>query len=109
SKLLREVEILDHLLFVFERTALLIVQYFGCIPYVAREKHHEVRFEIAQGVVCDGEAFERHRTIAMKIEAREPSDRGAVLILLANSLAQRIDLDVASLLGDLRGRNVLAF
>src|SRR5579872_953341 len=108
AELFRKVEILDHLLVALERALFLIVQHLGGVANITGEEHHEVRFEVRQRVIGNGETLKRHRAVVVEIESGNTADRGDVLILLADGLLQCLDFNVTRLGGDFGRRNMLA-
>ena len=67
----------------------------------AGEEEQQVVFEVEQRVDRDLQRLGLDRAVRVEREAGQAAVRGDVLVLLADRLAQPIDLDLAGLLGEL--------
>src|SRR5215207_665225 len=61
-----------------------------------------------EGAVAQPFGLDRHRSRRMETEQVQPSERGSVLVLLADRLSQHLDLYAARFLGELPCRHSLA-
>jgi hypothetical protein len=98
----------EHRVVALDRALLLIGQHLAGAARVAREEQEQVLLEVAQRVVGNPEGGGVDRAVGGDFEAGQATECRDVLVLLADGLAQHVDLDVARLLGQLGGRHVLA-
>ena len=75
---------------------------------VAGEEHQQALLQVVQGALETASGETRDAVVGGELEAREAAVGGDVLVLLADGLAEHVDLDVAGLLGQRAGGDVLA-
>src|SRR5258708_39013435 len=100
-------QILQHLRFAGLRAVLLVFENGARGPVETREKQQQVVFQIEHRAAGDSQRLNVHPLVTVEGKTSDSAECGNELILLANGLAQALDLDVTSLLSQLLGVNGL--
>ena len=80
---------------------ILVLEDFRSRAGKAGEEQEQIVLKRVAGLVVDRERHRFHRAVHAESEAGDPAEGGDVLVLLADRLAELVDLDMAGLLGEL--------
>src|SRR5262249_24548290 len=94
AELLDVVKVLEHRGVRLLGPPLLVVEKRTGVPRKAGEEQEQIVLEIEQGVHADAEGAGFNGIVGVKTKAGDAAVRRRVLILLADRLAKRVDLDV---------------
>ena len=92
--------------FVLLRLVVLILEDRRGGARVAGEEEQQVVLEVEEGFLGDLARAEFHAAVLVEREGCDAADRGDILVLFADGLAELVDLDVAGLLGEVGGRDM---
>src|SRR5882762_9745691 len=98
SKLLREMQISQHLRAIFFALRILIPQNLRSRPRRPRKKQQQIIFQVSQSLRRQSQRRNIHLSIRQKLKTSNPAKRRNVLILLTHRLLQKFNLNPASLL-----------
>jgi hypothetical protein len=90
---------------VLLRAVVLVLEDRGGAPGVAGEEEEEVVLQVEERLLADLAGPVLDAPVLVEGEGRDAADGRDVLVLLADRLAELVDLDVAGLLGQLGGRD----
>ena len=79
-----------------------------CVPLMPGPVQDDALEQHFQETVSDALGLDRHRSIVQESEQVETAERGGVLVLLADRLAEDLHFDVGRLLGELARAHALA-
>jgi hypothetical protein len=99
------VQVVEHGRVVLLRAVVLVLQDRRGAAGIAGEEKEQVVLEVVEGLLRDLAGPVLDAAVLVEGEGRDPADGGDVLVLLADRLAEPVDLDVAGLLGQLRRRD----
>ena len=108
AQVLDEMQVVQHRRVLLFRLVVLVFENLGGAPGVAGEEQQEVVLEVEQRLLADlaGAVFDP--AVGVEGEGRNAADRGDVLVLLADRLAELGELDFTGLGGEFgRGDDVL--
>jgi len=109
AELLGEMHVIEHRLVVALGFLVLIFEDRGSAARVAGEKQEKVVLEIEERLFGDAGGAVFDPAVFVKREGRDPADGGDVLVLFADGFAEFVELDIAGLFGQFRGRDEALF
>src|SRR5262245_19112072 len=101
AQLLDEVQVVHHRLVALLAPVVLLLEDARRRAAVAGEEQEQVVFKVVERFRADLQRPCLDMTVGQELEARQPAERGNVLVLLADWLPEPVQLDVAGLFGQL--------
>ena len=101
------VEVGEHLLVALLGALLLLGEHRVGVAGVAGEEEQQPLLEVEHRLLGDHQGRHVHAAVALDVEVGQPAEGGDVLVLLSARALQPLDLDVAGLLGERPGADLV--